>query len=347
MPNRQGDFAEMTPLRIGISLGDPAGVGPETAAKAIRELRDLEVEFTLFCDARFFEELGRRFRWAAELVELSRGVDGGVVFAGSPEFGGPAPFGRPTPAGGRFAFDSFALATAAALEGRIDALVTAPLSKAGVEMAGVRPFSGHTEYLRDAAGVETVVMMLLAGDFRVVPMTRHVALSRVPSMITPALIEETVRIVADSMVRFEGIKRPAIGVLALNPHAGEGGLFGNEEAVIGASLEALKSRGYDVRGPLVADVAFIPRIRKRFDVIVGMFHDQVLIPLKMAGFERGVNATFGLPFVRTSPDHGTAFDIAGSDSADPSSMIEAIRLAVKWSSANAKARSARSFRRPA
>jgi len=322
----------MTTTRIGISVGDPAGVGPETTAKAILQLHDLDLEFILFCEKDFFEELGWRFRWAADLVELSLSAKR-VTFAGSTRLGGHVPFGHPTPAGGRFAFDSFAEATRAAIDGKIDALVTAPLSKACVEMAGIVPFSGHTEYLRDFAGVDRVVMMLLAGDFRVVPATRHVPISSVPSMITNELIEGTIRITAGSMARFMGIERPAIGVLALNPHAGDSGLFGTEETTIESSVETLKACGYDVRGPLVPDVAFIPRVRKQFDVIVGMFHDQVLIPLKMAGFERGVNATLGLPFVRTSPDHGTAYDIAGTDSADSSSMIEAIRLAVEWCAA--------------
>jgi len=315
------------PIRIGISLGDIGGVGPETAAKALLAVGDTESEFTLYCNRELFAELGGRFRWAAELLDCEN-----ARFSGTPEFGGHAPFGRPTPQAGKFAFHSLETAAKAALAGKIDAIITAPLSKEGLKLAGYN-YPGNTEILRDIAGVERVVMMLIADDFRVVPATRHIPISSVPDLITEELIEDTVRILTESLVKYERIEKPRIGVLALNPHGGEGGLLGDEETKIRAAVERLRLDDYTVEGPLVPDIAFIPRFREKYDAVVGMYHDQVLIPLKMAGFERGVNATLGLPFIRTSPDHGTAFDIAGKDIADPTSTIEAIKLAIKWARA--------------
>jgi len=316
-------------IRIGISLGDPSGVGPETVAKAILSLETPEVEYLLFCDKKLFSSSANRFRWAAELLAL----DGcGLEFYGSPEFPGPAKRFCPTPEGGAFAYRSLTDGIDKALGGKIDALITAPLSKSSLNLAGYY-YPGNTEILKEKSSVPRVVMMLLAGDFRVIPLTRHVALKDVPGLITEPLIVDSARIVSNSMATYEGLGYPRIGVLALNPHGGEDGLFGSEEEVISSAINKLSSEGYNIEGPLVPDTTFVPRYRNRYDVIIGMYHDQVLIPLKMTGFERGVNVTLGLPFIRTSPDHGTAFDIAGTDSADPSSTIEAIRLAIKWAQA--------------
>jgi len=318
-------------VRIGISLGDPGGVGPETAAKAVLAIES-GIDFVFFCDQSFIEIMARRFRWAVELLEFAD-RHGNIGFAGAPQFDGPAPFGRPTPPGGEFAYWSVIDAARAALAGQIDALVTAPLSKAGLNLAG-HDYPGYTELLRNISEVERVVMMLLAGDFRVIPATRHVPIMDIPLLITRELISNTIRITVDSLKKYESIERPRVGVLALNPHGGENGLLGNEETTIKVAIGDVLGEGYDIEGPLVPDIAFIPRFRKRYDAIIGMYHDQVLIPLKMAGFECAVNATLGLPFVRTSPGHGTAYDIAGTDSADPSSFIEAIKLAIKWVEAN-------------
>jgi len=316
----------MKSIRIGVSLGDPAGIGAEITAKAILALRNEPIEFVLFCDDRFFENPSLGSDLTESLLETN------LVFSEYPHLKGFVQAGFASPAGGEFAYESLIEGIKAALAKHVDALVTAPLSKQSLMLSG-HPFRGHTEILQSETASPFVVMMLLAGKFRVVPITRHVPIKDVPSLIKEKLIIDSIRLVAGSLVRFEGISKPTIGALALNPHAGEGGLFGNEEQAILSAIEVLRSDGYDVEGPLVPDIAFIPRIRVRFDAIIGMFHDQVLIPLKMAGFEYGVNATLGLPFIRTSPDHGTAFDIAGKDIANPSSMIEAISLAARWAKA--------------
>ena len=328
--------------RIGLSIGDPGGIGPEIICKAIPLFSASEAVFKVSSSASFFERMAYSFEWGRIFVELANSSDN-IKFAEECNFTWGGIAGEENSLNGLFAYKSFEAAVDSALNSEIDALVTAPLSKNAVEMAVKNGFRGHTEYLRDRAGLDEVVMMLVANDFRVVPMTRHIPISEVSSSINERLIRQTIEIVADSMKRFEGIERPVIGVLALNPHAGDNGLFGTEEAIIAKALSSLKNENFEVDGPLVPDVAFIPRFRSRYDTIIGMYHDQVLIPLKMAGFERGVNATLGLPYIRTSPDHGTAFDIAGHNIADPSSMLEAIRLAIRWSNIEKNPEAIKSF----
>jgi len=320
--------------QIAVSIGDPGGVGPETTAKSILALRDLPIHFTLYCNRELFEESGRRFREAVELLELADSggnSESGVVveFVGEPTLDGPVSFGNTTPRGGKFAFNSLFAAARACMDGYADAIVTAPLSKHGLRLAGF-DYSGQTEFLRELAGVDTVVMSFISGDFRVVPTTRHIALREVPDALDAQLIERTISITADQLGRYENIVNPRIAVLALNPHAGEEGMMGNEEEIIIEAIEAAKAHGKIAVGPIVPDTAFMPDVLAKFDIIIGMFHDQVLIPFKMIAFRSGVNATLGLPFIRTSPDHGTAFDIAGKGIADPESTIAAIKLADKW-----------------
>ncbi len=320
-------------IRIAISLGDPAGVGSETTAKAVLALREMPIHFILACEPKFYAELGRRYGWAAEIMELAsiREENSGaeIEFLGAPKLCGSVPFGTPTPVGGEFAFRSLITAARECMEGRADALVTAPLSKAAIQMAG-HDFPGHTEILQDLASVPRVVMAFIAGENRVVPATRHIALRDVPKAVTPELIAETIAITSDALKKFEGIEEPRVGVLALNPHGGESGIMGDEETRIVEGMTIASGRGYNVSGPIVPDTAFLWQIRSVYDVLIGMFHDQVLIPFKMIAFEKGVNATLGLPIIRTSPDHGTAFLIAGKDVADPSSMKAAIELAERW-----------------
>jgi len=317
----------MSPRRIAISVGDPSGIGPEVLSKALPEFASHDIEFAIFCPRAFFEKLAEKFLWARDLTEFPRER---VRFVDCFEPNWSEGFGEAEAINGRFAMNSLEHAVEAVLAGEADALVTAPLSKLIVEMAIGSGFRGHTEFLRERSGADEIAMMLIADNLRVVPLTRHVPIADVPSMIDEASIVKAIEIIARAMIKFEKIRRPRIGVLALNPHAGDGGLFGTEEAIIDSAIDSVPPDVCEAVGPLVPDVAFIPDVREKFDAILGMFHDQVLIPLKMLGFDRGVNATLGLPFVRTSPDHGTAFDIAGQDRANPSSMIEAIRLAIRW-----------------
>jgi 4-hydroxythreonine-4-phosphate dehydrogenase len=212
--------------------------------------------------------------------------------------------------------------------GAASALCTAPIAKKVLVDGAGFAHPGHTEFLAALAGVDRVVMMLACPDLRVVPATIHIPLADVPRALTRELLEETLRITAAALVRDFGIPRPRIAVAGLNPHAGEGGMMGTEEAtLIAPVLDALRAEGFDLAGPLPADTMFHPAARARYDAAVCMYHDQALIPIKTIDFAGGVNVTLGLPFVRTSPDHGTAFDIAGRGVADATSLIAALRLA--------------------
>ena len=215
-------------------------------------------------------------------------------------------------------------------------MVTNPINKKVLYDGARFAHPGHTEYLAHLGGVARTVMMLTAPGLRVVPVTIHIAIAEVPKALTPALIEETIRITEQDLRASFGIATPRIAVAGLNPHAGEGGAMGREEIkTIAPVLDRLRAEGMDIAGPLPADTMFHPAARARYDVAVCMYHDQALVPIKTLDFARGVNATLGLPFVRTSPDHGTAYDISGTGEADPTSLIEAIRLAADMARARA------------
>ncbi len=215
-----------------------------------------------------------------------------------------------------------------AMSGTVAAICTAPISKKVLKDGAGFAFPGHTEFLGEIGGVKRVVMMLACPELRVVPVTIHIPLAEVAPALSGALIDETIRITATALRRDFGIDHPRIAVAGLNPHAGEGGAIGTEEiTVIIPALDRLRSQGFQIAGPLPADTMFHPAARARYDVAVAMYHDQALIPIKAIDFAGGVNVTLGLPFVRTSPDHGTAFDIAGQGTADPTSMIAALRMA--------------------
>jgi 4-hydroxythreonine-4-phosphate dehydrogenase len=217
---------------------------------------------------------------------------------------------------------------ALAQAGQVAGLVTAPIHKKALMDGAGFAFPGHTEFLAALAGVDRVVMMLASDTLRVVPATIHIPLSEVPRALTPALLDETIRITARDLGRWLGLTAPRIAVAGLNPHAGEGGVMGREEIeVIAPVLDRLRAEGLDIAGPLSADTLFHAGARARYDVAVCMYHDQALIPIKTLAFDEGVNVTLGLPFIRTSPDHGTALDIAGTAVARADSMIAALRLA--------------------
>jgi 4-hydroxythreonine-4-phosphate dehydrogenase len=242
---------------------------------------------------------------------------------------GPAALpGRPDPAHAQGVIDSIAEGVALIREGRASALCTAPISKEALIRGAGFAYPGHTEYLAHLGGDVDVVMMLACAALRVVPATIHVPISEVPGLLTPALLERVLRITHASLRDDWGLSAPRLAVSGLNPHAGEGGLMGTEDrTVIAPVLERLRGEGMDLQGPLPADTMFHEEARRGYDAAVCMYHDQALIPIKTLDFARGVNVTLGLPFVRTSPDHGTAFGIAGQDRADARSMIAALRLA--------------------
>lgn len=221
------------------------------------------------------------------------------------------------------------------MAGRVDAVATAPVNKEAFRLAGL-PWSGHTDLLAHLTGAREVAMMFYSEALRVVLATVHVPLADVPRLLTRDVMESTIALTARELPRF-GFERPRIGVAGLNPHAGEHGLFGREEAIaIAPAIERCRALGVDVSGPFPADTIFVRARRGEFDAVVACYHDQGLIPVKLAAFGQAVNVTLGLPIVRTSVDHGTAFDIAGTGIADPESMVAAVLLAAKLSVRSAR-----------
>lgn len=307
-----------------VSAGEPAGIGPEIAAKAWSALKD-----------------DLPFAWIGDPAHLPNGtpvvpipnVSAATEVAGralpvlARDFGPAAIPGTPNPAHAEHVIAAIRDGANLAAAGQAAALVTAPISKKALIDGAGFSFPGHTEFLADLAGVERVVMMLAGPDLRVVPVTIHIPLTDVPATLTRDLIVETVDVLARDLVTRFGITSPRIALAGLNPHAGEGGAMGREEIdVITPAIAKLQAQGHQVTGPWPADTMFHAKARARYDAAVCMYHDQALVPLKTLAFDEGVNVTLGLPFVRTSPDHGTAFDIAGQDKADPTSMIAALRL---------------------
>jgi 4-hydroxythreonine-4-phosphate dehydrogenase len=246
--------------------------------------------------------------------------------------------GRPTRAGGRAAYDAIREAVRLVNSGRADALVTAPICKANLAAAGTK-IVGHTELLAKLTDSEPVRMMMVGDRLRVVLVTTHVSIARLPKSLSRQLVFDTIRLTHVTLKSCFGFARPRIAVTGLNPHAGEGGLFGDEEArLIAPAVRDATRRRIRVSGPLAADSVFPHAAAGDFDAVVCMYHDQALAPFKLLHFADGVNFTTGLPFVRTSPDHGTAHDIAGQGKADPSSMIAALVLAAKLSSTRGRNR---------
>ncbi len=314
---------------IGITMGDPGGIGPELVV-----LAHLSPEVFSVCRPVVYGDAGILHRAAAVLettIEAGDGVEPGPariavrpLSALSP---GDAPFGRISEPGSRAMADYIREAARDALAGRIDAVVTCPIAKEGLRIAGV-PFPGHTEFLADLCGGADVVMMLAGDRLRVALVTIHVALRKALELLSPPLIERTVRITNAFFRTYMGTDAPRIAVAGVNPHAGEGGMFGDEEErMIAPAVAACRREGMDASGPWPPDTVFHRAYKGEFDVVVAMTHDHGLIPLKLVHFEDGVNVTMGLPVIRTSVDHGTAYDIAGKGAASPGSLLAAIRMA--------------------
>jgi 4-hydroxythreonine-4-phosphate dehydrogenase len=281
--------------RVAITSGDPAGIGPEIAARAAADARVRDA-----CDP--------------------------IVYA--PPDGATFAPGVLSGDAGRAAYDVIVRAVNDARAGVVEAIATAPVNKEAFRLAGL-PWTGHTDLLAHLTGSRHVAMLFYSEPLRVVLATVHIALAEVPRALTAASLEATIDLTARELPRL-GIARPRIAVAGLNPHAGEHGLFGCEEdTAIRPAIEACRARGIDVSGPFPGDTVFVRARRGDFDVVVACYHDQGLIPVKLVAFGQAVNVTLGLPIVRTSVDHGTAFDIAGKGVADPESMIAAVLLAAR------------------
>ncbi len=310
--------------RIALTMGDPAGIGPELAVRLVRAVSaeaNPPAEILLYAAPDVVEEAVRRF---------APGLAPAIVPCSDLKFADIRP-GALDARCGLCAVDCFRAGTLDAIAGKVDAVVTCPINKAAVNLAGI-PFTGHTELLASLCGVKDFVMMQSAGDLRVVFVTTHISLAEVPAAVTAERIRTVTHLLRDAIAE-EGVANPRIGVAALNPHAGENGNMGMEdENVVKPAVRALLDEGFDIEGPFPPDTLFIESIRKRFDGIVSMYHDQGHIPFKMLAFDRGVNSTLGLPVIRTSVDHGTAFEIAWKGVADLGSLRAAFDLACKRAS---------------
>jgi 4-hydroxythreonine-4-phosphate dehydrogenase len=319
---------------LAISLGDPAGVGPELIAAAWMHREDYDLPpFFVAGGAEVLRAAAARRGIPVNIAELFHPAEAFNCFGHSlPVLAGVDGIyspGKPDRAGAKLAFASLGEATELVIRGEASALVTAPIAKALLAEVGFA-YPGQTEFVAAACSYAPgdAVMMLAGRQLRTVPLTVHVALRDVPGLITSTLIERKARIVAMALVRDFGIEHPRIAVAALNPHAGEQGRMGAEDShIIAPAVAALAAEGIQITGPHSADGLFTAHARGSYDVALCMYHDQALIPLKTLEFDNGVNVTLGLPLVRTSPDHGTAFDIAGTGTADPGAMIAAIRMA--------------------
>jgi 4-hydroxythreonine-4-phosphate dehydrogenase len=318
---------------IGISLGDVTGVGPEVALKAVAaECNADDTKYLFIGDGKFIQQLNGKLSLNLALKEFSGSDDDGKFFFTNPL---SEPLPEKLPAGSPLAANAAVAAlrdgAERCLRGELHALVTAPVNKESIIRAGHK-FVGQTEFLSELAGAKRTAMMLLGTDergrwLRVALATVHIAIKSVPEKLTAEKITLAIELAAQSC-RDLGLSRARIAVAGLNPHAGEGGEFGDEEIkTIAPTVLAAQKRGFDVVGPLSGDTVFHYALQGDFDAVVAMYHDQGLAPLKAVAFDTGVNWTLGLPFIRTSPDHGTAYDIAGKGIANPSSMVAAIRLA--------------------
>jgi 4-hydroxythreonine-4-phosphate dehydrogenase len=281
--------------KIALTVGDPAGIGPEIVRKTAEDAA---------------------IRAVCEPIVFAPPADAAIV---------P---GEASAAAGRAAYDTIVRAVAAARRGEVDAIATAPVNKLAFAMAGLE-WKGHTDLLAHLCGVEHVAMMFHSPRLKVVLITVHVALKDVASLLTPALVDRTIALTVEAMTQF-GSAKPQLALAGLNPHAGEHGVIGVEdERVLAPAVERARSAGIDISGPLPGDTVFVRASRGEFDCVIACYHDQGLIPVKLLSFGQAVNVTIGLPIIRTSVDHGTAFDIAGKGIADPGSMAAAVTLAAE------------------
>lgn len=323
--------------RLALTPGEPAGVGPELAA--LLATSDLAADLVAIADPRLLERAattrGLVLRLAADDGRHIDQREPGVLRYIAVPLRVPSEFGKLDPRNATYVIDTLALAADGCLAGRFDALVNGPVHKGAINDGGIA-FSGHTEFFAERSGSD-VVMMLATPTLRVALATTHLPLAQVPRALTREALARTLRIVHGDLRAKFGIEEPRILVLGLNPHAGEGGHLGREEIdVIAPVLHLLRAQGMHLIGPLPADTAFVPEQLARGDAVLAMYHDQGLPVLKAQGFGEAVNITLGLPFLRTSVDHGTALDLAGRGRADPASLFAAARMALRLADKNIK-----------
>jgi 4-hydroxythreonine-4-phosphate dehydrogenase len=314
---------------LGITVGDPSGIGPEVTLKALAQLPEDNFRYLLLGDSDLLQRLNQTV--GLKFEPFSSYSQTGRFFVQNP--GKPLP--KSVEQGSREAAEAAVAALRAgaerSLRGELDGIVTAPVNKEAIIHLG-KPFTGQTELLSEMAGTSRTAMMLLGHDdrdrwLRVALVTTHLPIRAVADAITIPKVEQTIELAAQAC-RDLGLPRARVGVCGLNPHAGEGGEIGTEEiTTVTPAIQNVRKRGYDVEGPIPADTLFYYAFKGDYDAVVAMYHDQGLGPLKMIGFESGINWTLGLPFIRTSPDHGTAYNIAGQNKANPSSMLAAVLLA--------------------
>jgi 4-hydroxythreonine-4-phosphate dehydrogenase len=329
---------------LAVTMGDPSGIGPDCLLTAWANGRAHLPSFVAFADPDLLVARASALGLTVPLSLIDHPRDALQRFSRAlpvipVPLAVPVVAGAPDPAHAAAIIGSIDRCVAAVARGDASAVVTNPIAKHVLYTAGFK-HPGHTEYLGELAGrhwpgqPSTPVMMLAGPDLRVVPLTIHIPLATVPGAISEKLIVETALITLNALRRQFGVESPRLAVAGLNPHAGEGGTIGTEdERIVRPAVEALKAQGHTVTGPHSADTLFHAAARKTYDAVLCMYHDQALIPLKTLAFDDGVNVTIGLPFVRTSPDHGTAFDIAGSRRARPDSFIAALKLAAKLAAA--------------
>jgi 4-hydroxythreonine-4-phosphate dehydrogenase len=329
---------------IALTMGDPAGIGGELTLRIWLALRGTGPCLVALDDPERLTVLARTLGLDVPVRIVDRASDAVAVFPDAlpvlpvrlPEAAIP---GRPNPANAAAVVTSIERATGLCLSGEASAMVTNPINKAALYQAGFH-YPGHTEFLAALTGaVGQQIMMLASPHLKVVPVTVHASLRASIAMLTTRMIIDAARTTATALRRDFGLVSPRLAVAGLNPHAGEQGALGDEEtALIQPAIDTLRAEGIDVSGPWPPDTMFTPAARRRYDVAICMYHDQALIPLKTLDMDHGVNVTLGLPIVRTSPDHGTAYDIAGKGLADPSSLIAAIALAAELANSRADAR---------
>jgi len=310
---------------IAITPGEPAGIGPDLVLDITRQPTDARI--IIVADPELMQARARQLGIAYDLANWNHQAEPGTYLL-PVKLATAVVAGKLTAASAGYVLKTLDVAIDGCQSGEFDAMVTGPVNKAVINEAG-HPFTGHTEYLAERAGVEKVVMMLAAGNLRVALATTHLPLTDVPAAITRPMLEQTLNIIDHDLRQRFGIAHPRIAVCGLNPHAGEAGHLGREEIeVISPTIEAMRDKGLNLLGPLPADTAFTPDALERCDVVLAMYHDQGLPVLKHAGFGHAVNITLGLPFIRTSVDHGTALDLAGTGKARSDSLKTAIETAI-------------------
>ncbi|MBT4160851.1 MAG: 4-hydroxythreonine-4-phosphate dehydrogenase PdxA [Gammaproteobacteria bacterium] len=313
--------------RIGITPGEPAGIGPDICLLACHEVSKL-AEAIYYADPDLLRERAALLKLDVDISDTGR-YESGKLNVNPVPLRTSVTAGYPDPENAAYVLETLASALASCVSGNTAALVTGPVNKALINEGGTS-FSGHTEWLADQTTTPRVVMMLLSGDFRVALATTHLPLTDVPAAITAESLTETLTILLEDLTNKFGISRPRVSVCGLNPHAGEGGHLGSEESeIIIPVIDSFRARGVNLIGPIPADTAFTRKALDNVDAVLAMYHDQGLPVIKHAAFGNTVNVTLGLPIIRTSVDHGTAFEIAGSGHADTGSLIAAVRCATE------------------